>query len=490
MNSGSYLVAGRKDLLRGYAYAISFVTLSGALRATLLPGRPSVTPFSFFYPAIILAAFLGGLGPGVASTVLSAIVALIVTPSLPAPMNWVFFTVLSPVLVLAFSRLKRLRDRGSALSGEALKLRFVVDHASDWILLVSEDNTIEYINQTACASLGYGPGDLVGRKIDDLVAESHRPSLMEHLRKCQHSAVPPAEAVWKRRDGSLVPVEVGYSAISVQEQRIVHVAARDITERKSIERKLREARQWQGLGSLAGGVAHDFNNLLTSIMGNASLARESLPAGHPVVGLVESIQAAGERSAELVRMMLATSGYKPRYVETIRLDEMLAHILHDHPLPASISVLTSLETATVESDRRSIETLLWSLISNAADAYAHAEGKVIVSIASISSLSRNMDPSCPPGYEFFEDGEVPAGPCAHISVEDQACGMTPEVLERAFDPFFTTRFTGRGLGLPAVRGIVRAHGGKLVLATRPGCGTRVDVWLPAAGARYDMSDSR
>ena len=490
MNSDADLASRRKTLLRRYSYAVAFVALSGTLRATLLPGKASATPFSFFYPAIILAALLGGAGPGVASTILSALVALLVTPSPPAPINWMVFIVLSPLFVVVFSRLKRLRDRGAAFSAEALKLRFVVDRASDWIILVSRDNEIEYMNQTARASLGYGPDELLGHKIEDLAVEAHRSPLIDLLGKCQHSAVPLAESVWKRRDGSSVPVEVSCSAISVQERQIVHIAARDITERKSIERKLREARQWQGLGSLAGGVAHDFNNLLTSIMGNASLARETLPAGHPVIGLVESIQAAGERSAELVRMMLAASGYKPRYIETIRLDDMLARVLLEHPLPSSIRVLTSAEAATVESDRRSMETLLWSLISNAAEAYAQGEGDVIVSIASVSSLSGNMSSPCPSGYELFEDGEAPSGPCAHISVEDHACGMPPEVLERAFDPFFSTRFTGRGLGLPAVRGIVRAHGGRLVLTTRPGAGAKVNVWLPAAGARYDMNESR
>lgn len=481
---------GRQNLVRGYVYAVGFVALAGAMRATLLPGRPSAIPFSFFYPAIILAALLGGVGPGVLSAFLSAIVAILVTPVFPTPANWAFLAVLSPLLILAFSRIKQLRDHSAALSGEALKLRYVVDRASDWILLLSENNEIEYVNQTARVSLGYDAGDLIGHKIDDLVAESHRAELADHLRKCQSAAVAPSECVWKRRDGSPVPVEVGCSAIPVQDRHILHVAARDITERKAIERKLREARQWEGLGSLAGGVAHDFNNLLTSIMGNASLARESLPEAHPVIGLVESIEAAGERSAELIRMMLATSGYKPRYVETIRLDETLARIVLERSFPPGIRILTAAEAATVESDRRSMETLLWSLISNAAEAYAGGEGEVIVSIALVSPLNQNLSGVCPPGYEVFEDGDAPSGACAHVSVEDHACGMTPETLERAFDPFFTTRFTGRGLGLPAVRGIVRAHHGKLLLSTRPGAGTKVDIWLPRAGARYDVNASR
>ena len=487
MKSENDLLPGQKNLARGYASAIALVALTGALRATLMAGRATTTPFSFFYPAIAAASLIGGVGPGIAATILSGAVAILVNPEFPASTNWIFLAILAPIVIVAFSRLKQLRDRSAALAGEAHKLRFVVDRASDWILLVSEDNDIEYVNQTARSSLGYRPDELIGHKIHDLVDQAHRDRFADLLQKCHKGSVAPAESMWTRRDGVHVPVEVGFTSISIKEKSVVHVAARDITERKSIERKLREARQWEGLGSLAGGVAHDFNNLLTSIMGNASLARESLPSEHPAHVLVESIEVAGERSAELIRMMLATSGYKPRYVEIIRLDEALARILHEHPLPPTVKAVTSTEDASVESDRRSMETLLWSLISNAAESYAQSRGEVNVSIRSTDICGV---PDTPAGYEVFEDGDSPNGPCAHITIEDRGCGMTREVLERAFDPFFTTKFTGRGLGLPAVRGIVRAHHGKLVVSTSPGAGTKVEIWLPVAGARYDVSASQ
>jgi signal transduction histidine kinase len=122
-------------------------------------------------------------------------------------------------------------------------------------------------------------------------------------------------------------------------------------------------------------------------------------------------------------------------------------------------------------DRRAFETLLWSLIMNAAEAYGEKGGDVRVTI-------RQGLPSYAAGASF-EEGDPDPGECLCLAVEDAGSGMPPEVLERAFDPFYTTKFTGRGLGLPAVRGIVRAHSGKLWLRTEPGKGTRVEVWLPA-----------
>jgi PAS domain S-box-containing protein len=401
--------------------------------------------------------------------------------SVPAPVNWVLLAMVAPLLVIFFSHLRRLRNRSSAMAEESRRLHFVVDRASDWIFLTDDSGAIQYTNRTACAQLGFSSEELKGKSIAELTSEPQRNVLRELVTKCRDQAIPPAEVVFERRDGAAVSVEIGCTAIASEGTRILHFAGRDITERKAIDRRLREARQWEGLGSLAGGVAHDFNNLLTSIMGNASLAKEMLAEGHPVAGLLQSIVVAGESSAELVRMMLATSGYRPRYREILRVDEILIKLLSERPLPANVICRTNAEPAVIESDVRSVEMLLWSLIANGADSYGTRGGEVSVSVR-CAKASETGQIQAPQGADF-EDGAVPTVACISVVVEDSGCGMKPEVLERAFDPFFTTKFTGRGLGLPAVRGIVRAHAGKLWLRSRPLEGTRVEVWLPCT--RYD-----
>jgi len=250
--------------------------------------------------------------------------------------------------------------------------------------------------------------------------------------------------------------------------------ARDIGARKQIEQKLREVRHWESLGVLAGGLAHDFNNLLTSILGYATLAKEALPDGHEALPMLDSIVSAGERSAELVRMMLASAGYRPRYNERLDLYQLLDWMLVNRPLPTNVRVSREVESTFFTGDRRSFDTLLWSLISNAAEAYGKNEGVVHVTIR----------PGAAPlaSKAAFEEGDAGPGACLGIIVEDSGCGMGPDVLDRAFDPFFSTKFTGRGLGLPAVRGIVRAYSGKLLVVTAAGQGTRVEVWLPVGDA--------
>ncbi|HZL55912.1 MAG TPA: ATP-binding protein [Bryobacteraceae bacterium] len=453
--------------------------MAGVPRTMILHGRTHVpAPFVFFYPAIALAAFLGGAGPGLAAGGFAVAFTLLFLPGFPAPANWIWLCILGPLIVFSFSRLKRLRDRNAALALESQNLHFVVDRASDWIFLSDGQGVIQYANRTAAAQIGATAEELTGRPLRDFISEPDRAVFDDLLRRCSEKSAPPAEILFERLDRSVVTVEVGCTATSAGGAPLFHIAGRDVTERKAIDRKLREARQWESLGALAGGIAHDFNNLLTSIMGNASLARESLAEGHPAVELLASIEAAGERSAELIRMMLATSGYKPRYRESLRVDNILAGLLGARALSSNVTIRAATDAAEFESDVRSVEMLLWSLISNAAESYGDAGGEVGVSIRSVDAAQAahatlRTDPD-------FEDGALPAFPCVGIKVRDAGSGMTPEVLDRAFDPFFTTRFTGRGLGLPAVRGIVRAHGGRIEVRTKPGEGTCIEVWLPSA----------
>ena len=461
--------------VRSYAIALSLVASVGVLRFNVLPAAAVVqAPFLFFYPMIALGTFFGGVGPGFASVAFAAILVAATFPTFPSSVNWAVLALFGPSVVLGCSRLKRLRERSKALSEESRRLRFVIDHVSDWIFLTDEEGVIEYANQTACAQLGMPAQRLTGTRLEDLTVEAQRAAMRDLLARCRARGARPVEILFKRGDRDSVTVEVGCTAISAGDTFVIHVAGRDVAERKAVERKLAEARQWEGLRVLAGGVAHDFNNLLTSILGNASLARASLPEFHPVDGLLESIEGAGERSAELVRMMLASAGYTPRTREALQLDRVIGKLLAERPLPASV-VLKTEPNVEIESDGTAAETLLWSLVQNAAESYSESTGEVFVSISCLKA------PAATDGPADFEEGQLPQGPSVKIVVRDSGYGMTPEVLERAFDPFFTTKFTGRGLGLPAVRGIVRAHGGKLRLRTRPSAGTTVEVWLPAAG---------
>jgi PAS domain S-box-containing protein len=460
--------------LFGYVLSFALTSVTGVFRLALVERGVSFFPFVFFYPAVGLASFFGGAGPGLAATLLGAVFAWLFFPDPPAPENWIALAVVGPLLAAGFAHLRHIRDRNRAIASELVNFKLIGDHATDWILLIDESGLIRYVNLKASTDLGWSDRELTGRHIESLVSEAQRPMLNAALELAKSGTGKPVELAFERRDKSLALMELGCTAVRTEEEQVIHGAARDIGERKRIERKLQEIRHWESLGALAGGLAHDFNNLLTSILGNASLARSILPPGHETAPMLDAIMASAERSSDLVRMLLATSGYRSRDSEALQLDQLLDWTLANRPLPPKIRVAKEAVATPFRGDRHAFETLLWSLISNAAEAYGEKEGEIRVAIRSGPApvLKREAHTAT------FEEGDPGSGECLGIVVEDRGSGMSPEILERAFDPFFTTRFTGRGLGLPAVRGIVRAYRGKLSLETAAGEGTRVEVWLP------------
>ncbi len=456
--------------LRGYALAIGFFVFACIFRVVQLRGGFQ-TPFLALYPAIALVSFLAGIGPGLATIVLGGLFANRFFAHPLDPANWIALGVLGPSAVLIFAHLRYIREQGRTAARELARFKFMGDHASDWILLLRESGQIVYANYRAFGDLGWPENELVGRHIESLVPEEQRTRLAVLIEGSMSGSVNPIEIAFQRRDGSVATMELGCTAVLTPDDRVLYAVARDIGERKSIDQKLQEVRRWESLGVLAGGIAHDFNNLLTSILGNASLAKELVPMEHEVSPLLGGIVSASERSADLVRLLLATSGYRSRAGEAARLDQVLNWVLTNRQLPPRVRVLSDVGPAPLTGDRRAFETLLWSLIMNAGEAYSELGGDVRVTI-------RQDLPSYSAGASF-EEGDPGPEECLCLIVEDSGSGMPPEVLERAFDPFYSTKFTGRGLGLPAVRGIVRAHSGKLWLRTEPGKGTRVEVWLPA-----------
>jgi len=459
--------------LFGYVLACALIAISGAGRLALMTNGNTRGPFVLFYPAIAIASFLAGAGPGLAAVFASAAFAAVLFPA-PQSSNWISLSVLGPLMATGFAHLRKIREDNRATARECGRFRFISDHASDWLFLTNATGEIEYGNQAAAVQFGLEASELTGRRLGEFVSESQRSILGEMLALCQLDNPTTAEFTFEHSDRASVSVEARCTAVKAQNGIVLHVAARDITERKEMEDKLRDAQKWESLGVMAGGLAHDFNNLLTSIMGNASLAREYLSAANPARAQLTEIEMASERSAELVRLMLATAGYRSRVSEISTVDKILEQTLAVKSVPHHIRVLTDVEEPNPRGDCLSISTVLGStvlesLISNAAEAYGPIPGDVRVRIC--AGEAPTLEPAS------FEEGSA-GGECVGIIVEDRGCGMTKEVLQRAFDPFFTTKFMGRGLGLPAVRGLVRAHSGKLWMRTEPGKGTRVEVWLP------------
>jgi PAS domain S-box-containing protein len=251
----------------------------------------------------------------------------------------------------------------------------------------------------------------------------------------------------------------------------------DITGRKRAEARLREAQKLESLGLLAGGVAHDFNNLLVGVIGNASLAQEMLPPDHPAAELLDGVIKTGQQAAHLTRQMLAYSGKGKFLVEALNLSALIPEMagLVRPSISKKIALHLDLEEdlPSVEADRGQLQQVFMNLALNAAEAIGSHEGLITVrtGVQDVDDRYTRLRP---------EAAALATGKYVCLEVRDTGSGMDDATRARIFDPFFSTKFTGRGLGLAAVAGILRGHKGAILVSSAPGQGSCFTVLFPAA----------
>ncbi len=248
---------------------------------------------------------------------------------------------------------------------------------------------------------------------------------------------------------------------------------RDISERRRLEERARHAEKTESLAVLAGGVAHDFNNLLTGILGHGDLALAKLPAASAARGHIEELVQAAEQAAGLSGKMLAYSGHGNFVVRRADLNVLVRESLHllETTVPDHVRLETRLSgtPAMVRADSGQLQQLVMSLVQNGVEAIGDGRGVVTLTTGSetISDGGGHYSP--------FTATDIAAGRYVFLEVRDDGCGMDEATLARAFDPFFSTKFVGRGLGLAAVLGIVRGHKGGIQIDSAPGLGTGFKV---------------
>jgi two-component system, cell cycle sensor histidine kinase and response regulator CckA len=251
----------------------------------------------------------------------------------------------------------------------------------------------------------------------------------------------------------------------------------DITERKQTEERLRQAQKLESIGMLAGGIAHDFNNLLTVILGNADLARMQYPSCEPIRHIINS----SERAADLTRQLLAYSGKGQFISKTFDLTNLVSRcrelLSSSIPKTAQLRFSLSHDELLIKADPVQIEQILVNLVINASEAMApQTDGRI-----EVATSSCEVPPEAARVHVPVYDARP--GPFVCLEVSDNGSGMSEETLARIFNPFFSTKFTGRGLGLAAVQGIVRSCHGFIDVQSSPGAGSRFRVFLPSAGRK-------
>ena len=258
----------------------------------------------------------------------------------------------------------------------------------------------------------------------------------------------------------------------------------DITEQKRAaeqlrirEDQVRRAQKMESIGVLAGGIAHDFNNLLTGVLGNASLALDSMSTSDPNRPLIEDLMVSATQAADLTRQMLAYAGKGRFIVRPVNISETVRQVanLVRSSVPAIIAIEFDLAEGipSAEADAGQIQQVLMNLVINASEAIGGQPGKI-----TIHTGTRNLDPAAIEQFQL----DIPEGAYVCLDVRDTGPGVDEAIKSKMFEPFFTTKFAGRGLGLAAVHGIARAHKGAVLVDSGPGGGAQFTVLLPVAGA--------
>jgi two-component system, cell cycle sensor histidine kinase and response regulator CckA len=385
-----------------------------------------------------------------------------------------------------------LRRAIRALKESENKYATLVKNAKDAVVIIQEQ-VLKFANPALVEMIHVPLEEAIGSPFEKWISPKKRQEVVKNYehRIAGEEAPPVYETVLRTKDGVSLPVEISAVRIEFEAKPAILGIVRDISERKraeeerqKLQEKILQAQKLESLGVMAGGIAHDFNNILLGILGNANLAIEEIPESSPARYSLEQLEKAAQRAAELTRQMLAYSG-RGRFVnEPLDLTELVEEMID--LLKVSISKKVDLDChfgralPLIEGDPTQMRQIVMNLIMNASESLEEAPGTIHVKTG-VEHCDRRYLKST------YLDEDHEEGKYVYIEVQDNGKGMSPEVMKRIFEPFYSTKFTGRGLGLAAVLGIVRSHHGALKVESREKEGSIFKVLFPVPRAQLEKN---
>jgi two-component system, cell cycle sensor histidine kinase and response regulator CckA len=357
------------------------------------------------------------------------------------------------------------------------KLSCAVEQSADTIFITNSEGVIEYVNPAFEALTGYSKEEVIGQNPAILKSGQPTPLLYRELWETIRSGdVYRNILVNRKKNGDLYYVDESISPIRDDEGRITHFVSngRDLTGRLRVEAQLIQAQKMDAVGRLAGGVAHDFNNLLTIITSYSELALDSVVPGSATEARLQEILGAAHRAAELTRQLLAFSRQQPQALRVAELNPVVDGIVKIlHRLigeDIELSFVPGGGLGRVRLDPVQIEQILMNLAANSRDAMPQG-GR-----CTIETFNVELDEE----YADRKRAVIPAGRYAVLTITDTGAGIPADHLPHVFEPFYTTKPSGKGtgLGLATVYGIVKQNRGFVWVYSEPGMGTTFKIYLP------------
>jgi two-component system cell cycle sensor histidine kinase/response regulator CckA len=389
--------------------------------------------------------------------------------------------------IIDISERKRAEE---ALRESEEKYRELVENANSIILRRDAQGNITFFNEFAQSFFGYSRDEILGKNVIGAIVpetDSAGRDLAAMIRDIglQPERYANNENENMRRNGERVWVSWTNKAVRDKDGNIVEIlcVGNDITERKRLQRQLRQAHKMEAIGTLAGGIAHDFNNLLTGILGNVSLMLMDIDSSHPHYPRLKNIQKQVQSGAKLTSHMLgyARKGkYEVKPIDLNGLVKQTSEVFRRTRKEIAIHRELAEDLFAIEADQGQIEQVLLNLFVNSADAMP---GGGDLTLKTTNTIHKDIK------GELYDPRP---GNYVQLTVTDNGTGMDKKSQERIFDPFFTTKEMGRGtgLGLASAYGIIKAHGGYIDVESKKGHGTTFHIYLPASDKEVRKATKR
>lgn len=351
----------------------------------------------------------------------------------------------------------------------------LINKSNDAIFVINPETAVILdANATACNNLGYTREELLALKVSDIDAEiQDQFAWDEHVKEIRTSKFLLVEGKHRRKNGTTLPMEINVAISDYKGHEYIVAVARDLTERKSLESRLNQAQKMEAIGTLSGGIAHDFNNILSAILGYTELALDIAEENSIIAKNLQHVKQAGDRAVDLVKQILTFSRESQKEKKPIQVGLIIkeAAKLLRSSIPATIDIKQNIQSSSVVlADPTQIHQIVMNLSTNAYHAMRETGGTLEIELKDIEFPGTNLQSSL----------NMASGKYILLSVSDTGTGIDDSVIDKIFEPYFTSKEKGEGtgLGLAVVHGIVKDHAGNIEVFSTLGKGTTFNIYLP------------